>query len=116
MDPPQTWISRKMSTTTNPETLKQMKAVSTLSKECLTMSEEFEWELLSREFRTKSADFFTPSYDSKIAKLNLVLDDLPHYDWTNSLTHTGHEAVEWATNQSKCTKDQSPQPTAEESP
>ena len=103
-----------MAGTTNPDTLKLFETIAKMDSNYLEMSEDFEWELASRDFRAESSNFFLTAYDKEVAKLGKSFDKFLHQDWLNNLTPEQKEAVEWATNQFKITGDRSYELVAED--
>ena len=103
-----------MAGTTNPDTLKLMETISGMGDDYLEMSEDFEWELVSRDFRAESSNFFLTTYDKEVAKLGTSLDKFLYQEWLNTLTPTQKEAVEWATKRFKHTGDRSFELVAED--
>ena len=78
------------------------------------MSEDFEWEVASRDFREQSSKFFLTTYDKEIAKLGKSFDEFLRQDWLSNLTPEQIEAVEWATKKFEITGDTSYEIIAED--
>ena len=69
------WIERKMATTTNPETLKLLETISQMDDTYLDMSAHFEWEMASRNFRDQMSSLSLNTYDQEVAKLGKAMDN-----------------------------------------
>ena len=78
------------------------------------MSEDFEWEVASRDFREQSSKFFLTTYDKEVAKLGKSFDEFLRQDWLSNLTPEQKEAVEWATKKFEITGDTSYEIIAED--
>ena len=85
-----------------------------MDDEYLEMSEEFEWEMTSRDFREQSSELFLTTYDKEVAKLGKALDEFLHQNWLDKLTPDQKEAVIWARNKFKTTGDRSYEIIAED--
>ena len=103
-----------MAVTTNPDTLKLLETISKMDDTYLEMSEDFEWEMASRDFRTQSSNLFLTTYDKEVAKLGNALDEFLHQDWLDNLTPEQRKAVEWATKKFEITGDSSYEIIAED--
>ena len=103
-----------MAVTTNPDTLKLLETISKMDETYLEMSEDFEWEMASRDFRTQSSNLFLTTYDKEVAKLGNALDEFLHQDWLDNLTPEQRKAVEWATKKFEITGDSSYEIIAED--
>ena len=108
------WIERKMATTTNPETLKLLETISQMDDTYLDMSAHFEWEMASRNFRDQMSSLSLNTYDQEVAKLGKAMDKFLYQDWFNNLTPKQKEAVNWATRKFKITGDTSYEIIAED--
>ena len=103
-----------MAVTTNPDTLKLLETISKMDDAYLEMSEEFEWEMTSRDFREQSSNLFLTAYDKEVAKLGKALDEFLRQDWLDNLTPEQKEAVNWATKKFEITGDSSYEIIAED--
>ena len=101
------WIDRKMATTTNPETLKLLETISHMDDTYLDMSAQFEWEMASRDFRNQMSNICLSPYDKEVRKLGKAMDEFLYQEWFSNLTPKHKEAVEWATRKFKLTGDTS---------
>ena len=103
-----------MAVTTNPDTLKLLETISKMDDTYLEMSEDFEWEVTSRDFREQSSNLFLTTYDKEVAKLGKALDEFLHQNWLDNLTPEQKEAVIWARNKFETTGDRSYEIIAED--